>query len=124
MYLMFKHLHMTLAVISILFFIIRFIWLNAGSAMLTKKWVKIAPHIIDTFLLLSAAVLCVLISQYPGMDNWLTEKVILLVGYILFGVLTLKSQAGAARWGYFILAMGCIVLILKLAVFKQPYLLS
>ncbi|WP_416305002.1 SirB2 family protein [Neptunicella sp. SCSIO 80796] len=125
MYLFFKHLHMTLAVVSIFLFILRFIWLNRRSAMLAKKIVRITPHIIDTFLLLTAFTLCVLISQYPLVDNWLTEKVLLLIGYILFGVLALKpSHSGPVRWGSFIMAMLCIALILKLAVTKQPYLLS
>ena len=47
-----KHLHMTLAVLSISLFTIRFFWTLVGSAQLEKKWVKVSPHVIDTMLLL------------------------------------------------------------------------
>jgi uncharacterized membrane protein SirB2 len=49
---MLKILHMTIAMISVLFFTFRFALTLADSNKLTLKWLKwlkIAPHIIDTF---------------------------------------------------------------------------
>ena len=57
---MFKHLHLTLAVISISFFTLRFAWLLINSDQLNRKWVKITPHIIDTLLLVIGAIMVVL----------------------------------------------------------------
>ena len=40
MYMMAKHLHLTLIVVSVVFFITRYIWVMTDSAMMQKKWVK------------------------------------------------------------------------------------
>ena len=54
MYMMAKHLHLTAVGLSILLFVIRFLYGQMNPGFLQKKWVKIVPHIIDTVLLLSA----------------------------------------------------------------------
>ncbi len=51
-YPMLKHLHMTLALVSLLLFAYRWSLALSGSARLQQKWLKILPHINDTFLLL------------------------------------------------------------------------
>ena len=60
-----KHLHVTFAVLSGAFFLLRGIWMLSGSTLLQRRWVRIAPHVIDTLLLASAVVLRVWSSQYP-----------------------------------------------------------
>ncbi len=84
MYMMAKHLHMTAVGLSILFFVFRFIWSQFDATALSKKWVKILPHIIDTVLLASAIWLCIILSQYPLVNAWLTFKVVGVVLYIVF----------------------------------------
>lgn len=123
MYMMVKHLHLTLIAVSVLFFITRYIWVMTDSAMMQKKWVKIVPHIVDTFLLISAMVLCVLLSQYPFATGWLTEKFIGLLLYIFFGLLALKiAKDKKIKTIGFVLAIGTIVFMGKLAVTKQALL--
>jgi uncharacterized membrane protein SirB2 len=56
---------------------------------LQKKWAKIAPHVIDTWLFISAAVL--IIQQYPIANHWLSVKIIDLFGYFGFGFLKAKN---------------------------------
>ena len=90
MYTLVKHLHLTAVALSIVLFILRFIWLSRQSALMQQKWVRVVPHIIDTVLLASAVTLCVLIAQYPFVHAWITEKVIAVVLYILMGFWTLK----------------------------------
>ena len=90
MYLTLKMLHMTCALISIAGLIFRGVLNMQGSALLQRKFLKIAPHIVDTVLLLSAIGLTLTIHQYPLVDDWLTAKVIGLVVYIFLGVFTLK----------------------------------
>ncbi|WP_342807460.1 SirB2 family protein [Alteromonas sp. M12] len=53
-----KHLHLTAVALSIILFILRFVWLQRNSTLLHKKWVKIVPHVIDTLLLVTAITLC------------------------------------------------------------------
>ncbi|MEM7420369.1 MAG: SirB2 family protein [Pseudomonadota bacterium] len=121
MYMMAKHLHLTAVALSILFFVFRFIWSQFDANALTKKWVKILPHIIDTVLLASAIWLCVILSQYPLVNAWLTFKVIGVVLYIVFGLFALKkAKTSVARWCFFVAALAVLMATAMVAVTKQP----
>ena len=125
MYMMLKHLHLTAIAISVVLFIIRFVWLMRESPQLQKKWVKIVPHVVDTVLLASALALCVVISQYPFVHAWVTEKVIGVVCYILLGLLAMKwARNNAMRLVGFFGALSWLVFTAKVAVMKQPMLFS
>jgi uncharacterized membrane protein SirB2 len=89
-YIAIKHLHMTSAAISGLFFIVRGIWKMRGSAMLQRRWVRIVPHLVDTVLLASALIMVFWSGQYPFQQGWLTAKVLALLGYIVLGSIALK----------------------------------
>ncbi len=60
------------------------------SRLLERKFVRVAPHVIDSILLLAAIALVVLTNQYPGVQPWLTVKVVALVAYIGLGVFALR----------------------------------
>jgi len=90
MILLLKHLHVTCVVLSISGFLVRGVWMMQESPWLQKKWVRVAPHIIDTILLVSAILLAIQIQQYPFVQNWLTAKVLALIAYIVVGAVGLK----------------------------------
>ena len=87
---MIKLIHMSTAFISISLFLLRGLWVYRGSTMMNKKWVKIVPHINDTILLITAAILTFTTQQYPFIDSWLTAKFTALIIYIIFGMFALK----------------------------------
>jgi len=87
---MIKLIHMSTAFISISFFIVRGFWVFKRSSMMSKKWVKILPHINDTILLTTATMLAIATQQYPFVHTWLTAKFITLIVYIVFGMFALK----------------------------------
>lgn len=121
MYMAFKHIHMLCAVISIVGFIVRGAWALKGSNLLQKKWVRIAPHIVDTLLLLAAIGLMVTTQQYPFVDSWLTAKVIGLLVYIFLGVYTLKiARSQPTRMVSYLLAIATFAYIALVAVAKSP----
>ncbi len=121
MCMMANHLHLTAVGLSILFFIFRFIWSQFDATALSKKWVKILPHIIDTVLLASAIWLCFILSQYPLVNPWLTFKVIGVVLYIVFGLFALKkAKTVLAKWGFFVAALAVLMATAMVAVTKQP----
>jgi uncharacterized membrane protein SirB2 len=124
MYFFVKHLHLTCVALSLSLLFIRFFWTLRQSEQLNKKWVKILPHIVDTFLLISAAILCVLISQYPFVEPWLTEKFIAVIAYIIMGFVCIKGRTPFLRWIGLIGAVSWIALIGKLAVTKQAVFLA
>ncbi|GFD95804.1 SirB family protein [Alteromonas sp. KUL156] len=121
MYMMAKHLHLTAVALSILFFIFRFIWSQLDASALSKKWVKILPHIIDTVLLASAVWLCVILSQYPFVNAWLTFKLVGVVLYIVFGLFALKkAKTTLSKWAFFVAAIAVLMATAMVAVTKQP----
>ncbi|NQZ31591.1 MAG: SirB2 family protein [Oceanospirillaceae bacterium] len=121
MYLIVKHSHMTLMLISVIFLIIRVLASTQNAQWLQQKWAKIAPHVIDTFLLVSALVLMVIIAQYPIANHWLSAKVIGLVAYIGFGTLAFKGQKSTVKkLAFLLLALGCIGYMISVAVTKSP----
>ncbi len=120
-----KHIHLLFVALSVLFFMVRFALHLLQSPIMDKKLLKIAPHVIDTFLLLSGLTLCFLIKQYPFQDAWLTEKIGAVVAYIFLAAVALKANRpklfkifaaiGALAW---------IVYAAKIAMVKQAILMS
>ncbi len=118
---MFTHIHMTLAVLSISLFTLRFIWTLANSTKLQAKWVKITPHIIDTLLLVIGVVMAVQYSINPIEQLWLGEKLLAVFAYIFTGYFTLKLARNKPMQiiGY-LGAMGWVMLIVRLAMTREP----
>ena len=120
-----KHSHMLLISLSVIFFVIRFGLHMYKSPLMEKKFFKIAPHVIDTFLLLSGVWLCVLIRQYPFVDPWLTEKILAVFAYILLAYMAIKSDRNRLFKTFaFIGAIGWVIYAAKLAIFKQAVLMG
>ncbi|MBR9729470.1 SirB2 family protein [Shewanella intestini] len=120
-----KQSHLLFIGLSVLLFMVRFALHLKQSPLLDKKLMKIAPHVIDTFLLLSGVTLCFMIKQYPGVDPWMTEKIICVISYILLGIMALKSNRNKLfKFFAFIGALGWLVLAAKLAHFKQVVLMG
>lgn len=116
-----KYFHMTCAALSGSFFLVRGAWMLAGSGMLQRRPVRIAPHVIDTLLLVSAVTLAVWSGQYPFVQSWLTAKVLALLAYIVLGAIALKrGRTKRTRAVAFVLALGCFAYIVGTAVAKHP----
>lgn len=88
-YMALKHLHMTAAGLSILFFIIRAFWSVSGSSCLQNRFVRIAPHVIDTVLLVCGLALAGMLGAAAN-QPWLITKIVLLVVYIVVGSYAIK----------------------------------
>ena len=88
-YLLIKHLHVTAAVLSILFFIVRSYWSVTENALLKTRFVKITPHIIDTVLLVCAVLLSIMLDA-AAHQPWVLTKIVLLIAYIGVGTIAIK----------------------------------
>ncbi len=89
-YLAVRHMHMGFAALSGVFFLVRGLWMLRASPLLQQRWVRIAPHLIDTLLLGSALFLAFVSGQHPFAQPWLGAKVCALVLYIVLGTIALK----------------------------------
>lgn len=122
MYMALKHSHMLFIVLSVSFLAVRFLLSLKAPALLQNKFFKIAPHVVDTFLLLTAVGLMVTIQQYPFQTPWLTDKLFGLFAYIGLAVMALKGRTLLMRWVGFLGALSWLVLVAKVAMTKTPVL--
>ena len=119
-YLAIKHLHITFAVLSGSFFLLRGLWMLADSPMLQRRWVKVVPHVVDTLLLASALVLVFWSGQYPFVQPWLTAKVLALVAYIVLGTVALKrGKTKGVRTFALLAALATFAYIVAVALTRQ-----
>jgi uncharacterized membrane protein SirB2 len=89
MMLLLKHLHVTCVVLSISGFTGARPWMMQESPWL-QKWVRVAPHIIDTILLGSAILLAIQIQQYSSFKIGSRPRCLALIAYIVVGAVGLK----------------------------------
>jgi uncharacterized membrane protein SirB2 len=115
-----KHLHITCVALSGSLFVLRFIWRMQASSLLQKKWVKIAPHVVDTCLLLSAIALALIAGINPIEQIWLSAKIMALVLYIVLGTFAIKrAESKAGQIISFVLACLVFGYIILVAISKQ-----
>ena len=116
-----KHLHMTLALVSLLLFFYRWLLALGGSARLQQKWLRVLPHVNDTFLLLLGVLLAVTLQMSPGQQPWLMAKLIALVVYIGLGVMALKCPARSQKVLAGIAALVVFGYMVGAAITKSPW---
>jgi uncharacterized membrane protein SirB2 len=101
-YALVKAVHVGSVVLSGVLFVLRGVWLAAGSRLATARWARVVPHVNDTVLLAAAIWLAVNLGQAPGRDAWLTAKVAGLLAYIALGFLAMKpwlpARGRVAAW--------------------------
>lgn len=120
-YILLKHAHMTLAAASLSLFLIRGLWMFAGSPMLSRGWVRRTPHLVDSLLLASAVALAWWAGVSPLSSPWLGAKIGALIAYIVLGSIALKyGKTRATRLAAFAAATGCFAYIVTTAVTKNP----
>ena len=120
-----KHIHMSLIVFNVLFFIIRAAMMFAAKPIHQKKWAKITARVTDTLLLVSALMLCIILNQFPFVDAWITEKFIRVSPYIILAYIALyRAETLKSKILTTVGALGWIAIIANLALFKQPFILG
>lgn len=116
--------HVSTALLSISGFIFRGILRFRGSDLVNRKWLKIAPHIVDTVLIISAIILLIQSGLNLLTTPWLMAKVIALIIYIALGLIAFRfGKTRTVRllaWCEAILVFGYI---LSVAVTKNPLVL-
>lgn len=119
-YMPIKMTHVACVATSGVLFTARGAWV-LGSDRPFGRWLRVAPHVVDTLLLASGLTLAFLIQQYPFVNSgWLTAKIVGLIVYIALGMTlfrgprsrVVRASAGVAA----LLVFGYIV---SVAVSKQ-----
>jgi uncharacterized membrane protein SirB2 len=121
--LLLKTVHISSAAGIFILFFLRGIWSLNGSNIMSQRWVKIVPHIVDTLLIVSAIALAFNTRQYPFVDAWLTAKVFALLLYILLGSVALRyGRSKTVRLTTWIMAQMVLAYIVLVAINHNPWL--
>ena len=114
-YLLLKQIHIACVIVSASGFFVRGLWMIARPQLLTLRWVKVAPHVVDTVLLVSALGMVFQARFSPLQHPWLAAKIAGLLLYIVLGSIALKrGRTRAVRITAFagaLLALGYITAV-------------
>ncbi len=111
---MLKNFHIMLAYLTTLGFVVRGIWSFIDSPMGKQRWVRVAPHVIDTLLLLIGITMAFNIGASIT-EGWLAAKLLALLGYIGFGVLAMRANSKPLKLVGFFSALACVLYMFAVA---------
>lgn len=117
---MLKSLHIALAYLTVLGFVVRALWAFTDSPMRRGKWVRIAPHVIDTALLVLGVAMAFQLGLSP-VSGWLGAKLLGLLAYIGFGVLTLRAGSAPLRIVGLVGALASVGYVFAVAFARAPW---
>ncbi len=121
-YLILRHVHIACVILSGAGFFARGMLMLLDSPRLQRRWIKVAPHVNDTVLLVAAIGLAIITQQYPFVDAWVTAKVCGLLCYILLGALALRpGRSKRLRVICWVLALLVFSYIVSVALWRHPY---
>ena len=117
---MLKTLHIIFILLSLGSFIGRVILSEIKPILLELKAIKIAPHIINSFLIVSGFSLVFQGGWLSSDFGWIIAKLVALLAYIALGILVLRLK-GQNKWLAFAAAMLCLAYIGAVAVTKNSF---
>jgi len=123
-YLTLKYLHASSAFVSLALFVTRGVWMMAAPERLQQRWVKVAPHVVDTILLASAIALVWPLGGLGTIraQSWLVAKIVALLAYIVLGSIALKrGSTREIRVAAFFAAIAVFAYIVCVAVVKSAW---
>lgn len=118
---MIKVIHIATVSLSLCLFVARGVWIYLLKNQLTSRWLKVLPHINDTFLLITGISLAIQLQQYPFVHHWLTVKLCCLLVYIGLGLSAMKwhknTKQGFISW---VLAIMIFIYMVSVALNHHP----
>jgi uncharacterized membrane protein SirB2 len=117
MYTLVKHAHLTIIVLTFVFFIINFVLTMKNSEMVNNKLLKIGPHVLYTLFVITFVYMVIMnpLNLYPFVNGWASSKLGGFVLYVLSITLALKAKRTVWRIVGFISAIFWIVMSARLA---------
>ncbi len=120
-YLLLRHLHTSMAVLTISGFMLRGYWMLTGSDKLQQRLTRVLPHIVDTIFLASGIAMLVVASLNPLSQSWLVAKFAGLLLYILLGTVALRrGSTPQIRSLAFVAALSMYAYVIGVALSKSP----
>jgi uncharacterized membrane protein SirB2 len=115
-----KAMHVGCVALSIAGFVARGMLMLADSPWLRLRFVRVAPHVVDTLLLASAAWLAWFLGLVPFVSAWITAKLLGLVAYIVLGTIALRrGRTRGTRAAAFGAALAVAAYVVAVAVTRD-----
>ena len=119
-YIVLKSIHVASVTLSLAGFLVRGVLMLADSPLVAARWLRVAPHVVDTVLLASAIWLAAAVGQYPFVHGWLTAKVLGVLVYIGFGLIALRrGRTKRIRAGAFCIALAAAAYVVAVALTRS-----
>ena len=116
-----KSVHITCVALSYSLFFLRGVWMLRDSPLRQQRWVRYAPHSVDTLLLASAITLAWQLGISPLAAPWLAAKIVALLAYIVIGSVALKrGKTRRVRLAAWLTAQAVFFYIVSVAVTHDP----
>lgn len=127
MYFALKHIHLAAIVLSAVLLSIRYALIMAHSEKVNARLLRIAPHAVDSVLVLSGIGLLIYLGIVPftAGNEWFTEKLTCILAYFALAFFMLKMAKGRLICTFAYLgALGWLFMAGRVAVSKIPALLG
>jgi uncharacterized membrane protein SirB2 len=112
-----KSVHIASVAISYSLFFLRGVWMLRDSPSMHQRWMRYAPHMVDSVLLASAITLAWQLGISPLDTPWLAAKIAALLLYIGIGTVALKrGKTKRIRVGAWLTAQLIFFYIVSVAV--------
>lgn len=116
-----KSIHVGCVAASYTLFLLRGVWQWRDSPIMRQRWVKIAPHSIDSVLLASAILLAWQLGYTPFNSPWLAAKVFALLCYIGLGMVAFRlGKSRRLRVAAWLGAQAVFLYIVAVAMTHDP----
>ena len=121
-YVVLKSIHQSMAALSFAGFFARGVGMLRDAEWLQARFVRTAPHVVDTVLLASAIALVWTIGLSPFQTPWLMAKIAGLLVYIGLGLVALRlGETKTLRVAAWLAAMVVFAYVVSVAVSKDPW---
>jgi len=121
-YSLLKYLHVLTINLTFGLFMVRGYWMIINSALLSRRWVRVVPHINDTILLAAALAMTYHQGAQIFTHGWLIAKIIALVIYVVLGSIALRpGRPKIIRIMAWLFALAVFAYIVLVAVSKDPW---
>lgn len=114
---MFKHPHTLIALLLVITYLWRGFYLLTGRAERPAMFLRIAPHILATLMIVTGFAM---VSQLGAMPGWALLKLVLLVAFIVCNTFAFKRLRGTSTAKpVFVFGLGLLLITYWLA-FAKP----
>jgi len=116
-----RSLHVGCALVSAFGFLLRAALMLRASALLERRFVRVAPHVVDTLLLAAARTVLATARLNPLVIPWLAAKLVALAAYVVLGAIALRhGRTRNARIAALVGALLALANIFATAASRSP----